>query len=150
MSFFILLRQHTLYLPAGLTVPACLQLGLRRTMTNIDVHELSGVELAHQFLVSCGAATLGSPKGPFAFYRPSTNALYVIGGSEEDVEYLSFETDLAYAPLQEAKRLGASFSVQDDDVICCIGSINASGATYSEAAMRATVLWLTSMNSPEA
>lgn len=119
-------------------------------MNDTDVDELSGAELAHKYLVTYGLATLGNPKGPFAFYQQSKNALRVVGGSQEHVEFGSFETDLAYVPLQEAKRLGASFSVVNSEVVCCIGSVTASGSTYSEAAMRATVVWLSTIKSQTA
>lgn len=107
---------------------------------------LSGPELEHAFLRAMNVQLLGLSQGPFAAYDIRNRKLLVFGSSDGCVEATSLVDHYALMPLEIAKRNGASFHVDGELVYCEIGSVRASGKSYSEAAMRALVAKLKPAN----
>lgn len=105
------------------------------------VQNLKDVELEYSFAVAMGFPILGYKRGPFALCPSSTDAITVFGGSEDTVSLSSFQTDLAFIPLEAGQELGAILISNDSGVTCRIGAVEASGANYLEALMRAIVLF---------
>lgn len=111
-------------------------------MDTLKITSLSGPELEHAFLSAVGVQVFGSPKGPFAAFDVQDNKLLVFGAKHDSVETRSFDDDYSLLPLSWAKRSGATFSVEGDQVVCRIGNAQALGSSYSEAAMRALLIKL--------
>jgi hypothetical protein len=108
-------------------------------MDELQIPALSGHELEHAFLSAINVPLLGLSEGPFAAYDFENKKLLVFGAVHGSVEATSFDDDYSLMPLELAKRNGASFHVDGELVFCEMGSVRASGRSYSEAAMRALV-----------
>jgi len=107
----------------------------------INSERLSGVTLVYELMLADGsleiARTLVSPRDFFA-YIEFDGLLHVVGAEPSDVQFHSVNSnDISSLVLTEVQKLGATFSVHQDNVFCRINDISISGSTYAEAAMRA-------------
>ena len=102
-----------------------------------DPDKLDTLELWYHLYKEDGAHVIGDPQRVFAAYHPETGKLQVFAKDQADVEIVPYSVITLQAALKSAQEEKASFSVVDSQVSCCIGKVQAVGASYGEAALRA-------------
>ncbi|MFD1558834.1 hypothetical protein ACFSHT_24875 [Paraburkholderia silviterrae] len=102
-----------------------------------DIDGLTTLELLYQLCKSEGTEVVGNPERAFAVYDASQGILNVYSKNTEFVHMVSHETRTMLAALECAQTSGASFMVCDEEVICVLKNVTASGKTYGDAALRA-------------
>lgn len=96
-------------------------------------------QVQYAFLSAIGEPLIGKPEGPFAFYNEESKNFMVIGGEDVELISVSLARNMADLPMAAALLHKASFSVKDDVVTCSLKGVEATGASYPEAAMKAFV-----------
>lgn len=110
-------------------------------MKQVDPQLLADGALEYAFLESCGMEIFGSAGGPFVMRGTTDNSLLMFRGDDENIEHMSLTDPLSLFPFTAALKYSACFTVQDGIVTCEIGDVCCTGLTYSEAAMRAVVVY---------
>ncbi len=102
-----------------------------------DIEGMTTLELLYHLCKSEGTEVVGSPERAFAVFDASKGILSVYSKSTDFVHMVSHETKTMLAALECAQTSGASFMVCDEEVICVLKGVTASGKTYGDAALRA-------------
>ena len=110
-------------------------------MTTDLIHNLSGIDLEFAFAKACGFEMIGKSSGPFAVGTKNGGGLLIFGADEESVSQASFSTSCSYLVLSQGQKLQAKLISQGALVACKIGEVEASGEDYTQAMMRAIVLY---------
>lgn len=112
-----------------------------------DPDQLTTLELLYHLYKEDGGDLVGNPKSVFASYDSATAKLQVFAADQSSIEIVPYRTLSMLGVLNCAQEEEAKFLVEDSQVKCQIGDVQAKGSSYPEAALRALVKHQREMNS---
>lgn len=100
----------------------------------------SSTQVAYRFALAAGYSVVGTEDAFAVLLDDLGCRRYVaIFGNIQVAQNISFEQQAAHEALEMARALNAVFRVVDDSVQCEVNGVTVTGATFSDAAMRAVV-----------
>lgn len=117
------------------------------TQTDTASSDLTGIELEFQFYKALGLPVVGMPHGPFAIQLGDT--LYVRKPGDGEKLPDCAETESKLLALKIVQDLNATFHCSPERVVCHLDKVTAAAITFTEAAMKAYILYCALHNSPQ-